>query len=130
MLDLPNFRMNFRMDFEDINDCFELVKNLTIDTAAEPYILSILQHMLFIRDDHLIRYVHKFIHNCKYEVSMIIIEYSTLWLSFFRPAYYKLIEECVTQIVLHKNGCDPDFRATARFKIDVQPLIDGLIGEN
>ncbi|KAL4718316.1 hypothetical protein ACJJTC_009735 [Scirpophaga incertulas] len=44
-----------------------------------------------------------------------------------RPAYYKLIEECVTQIVLHKNGYDPDFRATQRFNIDVQPLIDGLI---
>ncbi|XP_077284054.1 protein diaphanous-like isoform X2 [Arctopsyche grandis] len=87
-----------RTDFDDINDCFELVKNLTMDTAAEPYLLSILQHLLFIRDDHLIR-----------------------------PAYYKLIEECITQIVLHKNGYDPDFRATARFNIDVKPLIDGLI---
>ncbi|XP_045538399.1 protein diaphanous isoform X4 [Papilio machaon] len=87
-----------RVDFNDANECFELVKNLVMDTPAEPYLLSILQHLLFIRDDELIR-----------------------------PAYYKLIEECVTQIVLHKNGYDPDFRATQRFNIDVQPLIDGLI---
>ncbi|XP_026739587.1 protein diaphanous isoform X3 [Trichoplusia ni] len=87
-----------RVDFHDVNECFELVKNLVMDTPAEPYLLSILQHLLFIRDDDLIR-----------------------------PAYYKLVEECITQIVLHKNGYDPDFRATQRFNIDVQPLIDGLI---
>ena len=40
-----------------------------------------------------------------------------------RPLYYQLIEECVTQIVLHKNGVDPDFRRTKRFDIDVEPLI-------
>ncbi|OWR47100.1 putative Diaphanous [Danaus plexippus plexippus] len=87
-----------RVDFHDVNECFELVKNLVVETPAEPYLLSILQHLLFIRDDELIR-----------------------------PAYYKLIEECVTQIVLHKNGYDPDFRLTQRFNIDVQPLIEGLI---
>ncbi|CAH0712920.1 unnamed protein product, partial [Brenthis ino] len=87
-----------RVDFHDVNECFELVKNLVLETPAEPYLLSILQHLLFIRDDELIR-----------------------------PAYYKLIEECITQIVLHKNGYDPDFRLTQRFNIDVQPLIDGLI---
>ncbi|KAI5640434.1 formin-like domain-containing protein [Phthorimaea operculella] len=87
-----------RVDFNDPNECFELVKNIVMDTPAEPYLLSILQHLLFIRDDELIR-----------------------------PAYYKLVEECVTQIVLHKNGYDPDFRLTQRFNIDVQPLIDGLI---
>lgn len=47
----------------------------------------------------------------------------------YRPAYYKLIEECVSQIVLHRGGCDPDFRATRRFQIDVQPLIDTLVGK-
>lgn len=50
--------------------------------------------------------------------------------NYYRPAYYKLIEECITQIVLHKNGYDPDFRLTQRFNIDVQPLIDGLIGKH
>lgn len=55
--------------------------------------------------------------------------FNTVFVSNYRPAYYKLVEECITQIVLHKNGYDPDFRATQRFNIDVQPLIDGLIGE-
>jgi len=40
-----------------------------------------------------------------------------------RPQYYKMIEECVTQIVLHKSGVDPDFRYTKRFSIDVEPLL-------
>ena len=48
-------------------------------------------------------------------------------ISYFRPAYYKLIEECISQIVLHKSGYDPDFRATKRFQIDVEPLIDQLV---
>ncbi|KDR17398.1 Protein diaphanous, partial [Zootermopsis nevadensis] len=89
---------NVRLELDDINDCFEVIKNLVMDSSAEPYLLSILQHLLFIRDDALIR-----------------------------PAYYKLIEECVSQIVLHRSGCDPDFRAKRRFQIDVQPLIDTLV---
>ena len=40
-----------------------------------------------------------------------------------RPQYYKLVEECVTQIVLHRSGVDPDFRHTKRFVIDVEPLL-------
>ncbi|XP_039298109.1 protein diaphanous [Nilaparvata lugens] len=89
---------NVRLELDDVNDCFETVKNLVMDTPAEPYLLSVLQHLLFIRDD-----------------------------SVIRTAYYKLIEECVSQIVLHRGGCDPDFRATKRFQIDVQPLIDTLV---
>ena len=38
-----------------------------------------------------------------------------------------MIEECISQIVLHRSGCDPDFSATKRFQIDVQPLIDILV---
>ena len=44
-----------------------------------------------------------------------------------RPQYYKLIEECVTQIVLHRNGLDPDFRHTKKFEIDVEPLLSKLL---
>ncbi|XP_076246123.1 diaphanous related formin 1 isoform X2 [Calliopsis andreniformis] len=87
-----------RLELDDVNDCFEVVKNMVMETPAEPYFLSILQHLLFVRDDALVR-----------------------------PAYYKLIEECVSQIVLHRSGCDPDFSATKRFQIDVQPLIDTLV---
>lgn len=48
---------NIRLEFDDLTDCFEVVKNLVTETSAEPYLLSILQHLLFIRDDTLIRYV-------------------------------------------------------------------------
>lgn len=92
---------NVKVDMDDIDQCMELLKNTTVDTPAEAFFLSILQHLLFIRDD---------------------IE--------TKSAYYQLIEECVTQIVLHKAGYDPDFRANRRFQIDVQPLIDGLKGIN
>lgn len=46
---------NVRLEVDDVNDCFEVVKNLVMDTPSEPYLLSILQHLLFIRDDALIR---------------------------------------------------------------------------
>lgn len=48
---------NVRLDLDDVNDCFEVLKNTTLDTTAEPYFLSILQHLLFIRDDFNVRLV-------------------------------------------------------------------------
>jgi hypothetical protein len=45
-----------------------------------------------------------------------------------RPAYFKLIEECVSQIVLQKSGIDPDFNKK-RFDLDLQPLLDELKGK-
>lgn len=89
---------NVRLELDDMSDCFEMVKNLVMDTPSERYLLSIMQHFLYIRDD-----------------------------AFIRPEYFKLIEECVSQIVLHRNGCDPDFRVSRRFNVDVQPLIESLI---
>lgn len=44
--------------------------------------------------------------------------------SFFRPQYYKLIDECIAQIVLHKNGADPDFKCR-----NLSLNIEALIGE-
>lgn len=82
-----------------MQDCFEVLKNTTMDTPAEPFFLSILQHLLFIRDD-----------------------------ANIRPAYYKIIEECVSQIVLHKSGLDPDF-TKKHFNIDLQSLLDELKGK-
>lgn len=91
---------NVRLEIDDLNDCFELLKNLVVDTSAEPYFLSICQHLLFIRDDHV-----------------------------YRPAYYKLIEECVSQIVLHKSGVDPNFKSKD-FHIDTSVLLDDLVEKN
>lgn len=39
-----------------------------------------------------------------------------------RPQYYKLIDECVAQIVLHRNGCDPDFKCR-NLQLDIEALI-------
>lgn len=40
---------NIRLELDDVNECFELVKNLVMDTPAEPYFLSVLQHLVCIR---------------------------------------------------------------------------------
>ncbi|XP_058818209.1 protein diaphanous [Topomyia yanbarensis] len=87
---------NVRLDLDDMNECFELLKNLVVDTSSEPYFLSIMQHLLFIRDDYI-----------------------------YRPAYFKLIEECVSQIVLHKSGCDPNFESR-NFNIDTSTLLEDM----
>jgi diaphanous 2 len=86
----------FQMD--DANDCFNILNNSTKNTPSEMYLLSILQHLLLIRDD-----------------------------PFARPAYYRLIEECVAQIVLHKDGLDPDFRHGKKIEIDVDNVIATII---
>ncbi len=39
-----------------------------------------------------------------------------------RPQYYKLIDECTAQIVLHRNGCDPDFKCR-KFELEVGHMI-------
>ncbi|KAG0719156.1 Protein diaphanous 2 [Chionoecetes opilio] len=82
-------------EMEDLDRCYDVLKNQVQDSNCETPFLSILQHLAFIRDDE-----------------------NT------RAAYYKLIEECISQIVLHRNGSDPDFRATKRFEIKVDQLLD------
>ena len=37
--------------FTDAYQCFQLINNTVKDTVSEPYFLSILQHLLCIRDD-------------------------------------------------------------------------------
>ncbi|XP_032293909.1 protein diaphanous isoform X1 [Drosophila virilis] len=88
---------NVEFNMDDAQDCFDVLKNLVTDTSSEPYFLSILQHLLYIRDDF-----------------------------YFRPAYYQLIEECITQIVFHKGYCDPNFE-NRDFKIDTSVLLDDIV---
>lgn len=54
-----------RLELDDVNDCFEVVKNMVMETSAEPYFLSILQHLLLIRDDALVRYGYRDINKKK-----------------------------------------------------------------
>lgn len=42
---------NIRMDLDDTVECFEVLRNSVVETPSEPFLLSILQHLLFIRDD-------------------------------------------------------------------------------
>uniref|UniRef100_A0A8B9TEQ3 Diaphanous related formin 3 n=1 Tax=Anas platyrhynchos TaxID=8839 RepID=A0A8B9TEQ3_ANAPL len=77
---------------------FDIIKRnmnkIMSDTSAEGYFLSILQHLLLIRNDY-----------------------------FIRPQYFKIIEECVSQIVLHRSGTDPDFTYRKRLDINFSHLV-------
>uniref|UniRef100_F1RMT5 Diaphanous related formin 1 n=1 Tax=Sus scrofa TaxID=9823 RepID=F1RMT5_PIG len=87
--------IDWLQDREDLQ--LQILLNTVKDSKAEPHFLSILQHLLLVRND--------------YEA---------------RPQYYKLIEECISQIVLHKNGADPDFKCR-HLQIDIEGLIDQMI---
>ncbi|XP_057588596.1 protein diaphanous homolog 1-like isoform X3 [Hippopotamus amphibius kiboko] len=95
--DLKGRLDDIRMEMDDFSEVFQILLNTVKDSKAEQHFLSILQHLLLVRND--------------YEA---------------RPQYYKLIEECVSQIVLHKNGADPDFKCR-HLQIDIEGLIDQMI---
>uniref|UniRef100_A0A8C3R9R9 Diaphanous related formin 2 n=1 Tax=Cyanoderma ruficeps TaxID=181631 RepID=A0A8C3R9R9_9PASS len=82
----------------DVTEVFHLLYNMVRDTSSENYFLSILQHFLLIRNDY-----------------------------YVRPQYYKIIEECVSQIVLHSSGMDPDFKYRGRMDINFTQLVDACV---
>uniref|UniRef100_U3JMW0 Protein diaphanous homolog 2 n=1 Tax=Ficedula albicollis TaxID=59894 RepID=U3JMW0_FICAL len=82
----------------DVSEVFHLLYNMVKDTSSENYFLSILQHFLLIRNDY-----------------------------YVRPQYYKIIEECVSQIVLHCSGMDPDFKYRGRMDINFTHLVDACV---
>ncbi|XP_078403362.1 protein diaphanous homolog 2 isoform X3 [Cetorhinus maximus] len=89
---------DIRSEMDDMNEVYHLLSNMVKDTAAENYFLSMLQHLLLIRNDY-----------------------------YIRPQYYKIIEECISQIVLHRNGVDPDFEYRKRLEVDFSHLIDQCV---
>lgn len=94
-------RLNdIRIEMDDMNEVYHILYNLLKDTNAETYFLSILQHCLLIRNDY-----------------------------FIRPQYFKVIEECVAQIVLHSSGMDPDFKYRQRLDVDFTHLIEGCVNK-
>ncbi|XP_025049719.1 protein diaphanous homolog 1 isoform X2 [Alligator sinensis] len=97
--DLRSRLEDIRIEMDDFSDVFQILLNTVKDSKAEPFFLSILQHLLLIRND--------------YEA---------------RPQYYKLIDECISQIILHKNGADPDFKCR-HLAINIEGLIDNLIDQ-
>ncbi|XP_067852142.1 protein diaphanous homolog 1-like [Heptranchias perlo] len=95
--DLKNRLDDIRIEMEDVSEVFQMLLNTVKDSKAELYFLSILQHLLLIRNDYQAR-----------------------------PQYYKLLDECVSQVVLQKNGSDPDFKCR-KLTLDVEHLVDNLI---
>ncbi|MBN3286773.1 DIAP2 protein, partial [Polyodon spathula] len=100
-MEYPLFNFQIHLDFylnlfcTDMNEVYHLLSNMVKDTGAENYLLSMLQHLLLIRNDY-----------------------------YIRPQYYKVIEECVSQVVLHRSGMDPDFAYRGRLDIDLTHLVD------
>uniref|UniRef100_A0A4W6EGJ1 Diaphanous related formin 1 n=1 Tax=Lates calcarifer TaxID=8187 RepID=A0A4W6EGJ1_LATCA len=78
---------------------FEILVNTAKDSKAESHFLSVMQHLLLIRNDYLAR-----------------------------PQYYKLIDECIAQIVLHRNGADPDFKCR-HLSLNIEGLIDNMVDQ-
>uniref|UniRef100_A0A3B3ZGT1 Uncharacterized protein n=1 Tax=Periophthalmus magnuspinnatus TaxID=409849 RepID=A0A3B3ZGT1_9GOBI len=91
---------DIRIEMEYLfNGVFEILVNTVKDSKAEGNFLSVMQHLLLIRNDYLAR-----------------------------PQYYKLIDECIGQIVLHKNGADPDFKCR-HLNLNIESLIDNMVDQ-
>ncbi|XP_067419305.1 protein diaphanous homolog 3 [Emydura macquarii macquarii] len=98
MIEFSHRLEDIRSEFDEANDVYNMLWNTVKDSSAEGYFLSILQHLLLIRNDY-----------------------------FIRPQYFKLIEECVSQIVLHRSGIDPDFTYRKKLDVNFSHLIDVCI---
>ncbi|XP_068173739.1 protein diaphanous homolog 3-like [Antennarius striatus] len=95
MLEFSHRLDDIKSEMDDVADVFNIVQSMVKDSSAEPYFLSILQHLMLIRNDYLVR-----------------------------PQYFKIVEECVSQIVLHRSGTDPDFSYRKRLDVDFTHLLE------
>ncbi|XP_029282034.1 protein diaphanous homolog 3-like isoform X2 [Cottoperca gobio] len=95
MMEFSHRLEDIKSELDDVGDVFSIVQSMVKDSNAEPYLLSILQHLMLIRNDYLVR-----------------------------PQYFKIIEECVSQIVLHRSGTDPDFSYRKRLDVDFCHLLE------
>ncbi|XP_072266585.1 protein diaphanous homolog 3 [Pyxicephalus adspersus] len=98
MIEFSHRLDDVRSEMDDASDVFSMLWNSVKNTNSEVYFLSILQHLLIIRNDY-----------------------------FARPQYFKIIEESVSQIVLHRSGVDPDFTYRKRLDVDFSSLLDVCI---
>uniref|UniRef100_A0A3Q3DCP6 Diaphanous related formin 1 n=1 Tax=Hippocampus comes TaxID=109280 RepID=A0A3Q3DCP6_HIPCM len=93
---LDDIRIEMEYPFREV---FDILVNTVKDSKAESNFLSLMQHLLLIRNDYLAR-----------------------------PQYYKLIDECIAQIVLHRNGADPDFKCR-NIRLNIEGLIDNMVDQ-
>ncbi|XP_059385668.1 protein diaphanous homolog 3-like [Carassius carassius] len=95
MIEFSHRLEDIRSELDDIGDVFNVLYSSVKNTSTESHFLSILQHLLLIRND-----------------------------CFTQPQYFKIIEECVSQIVLHRSGTDPDFAYRKRLDVDFSHLLE------
>ncbi|XP_037103106.1 protein diaphanous homolog 3-like isoform X3 [Syngnathus acus] len=95
MMEFSHRLEDIKSELDDAGDVFNILLNMVKDSSAENYFVSILQHLVLIRNDY-----------------------------FVRSQYFKIIEECVSQIVLHRSGTDPDFSYRKRLDVDFSHLIE------
>ncbi|XP_042558841.1 protein diaphanous homolog 3 isoform X5 [Clupea harengus] len=95
MIEFSHRLEDIKSELDDVGDVYNIVLSVVRETAAEGHFLSILQHLMLVRNDY-----------------------------FVRPQYFKIIDECVSQIVLHRSGTDPDFTYRKRLDVDFNHLID------
>ena len=50
--------LTLSLSLTEPEEVFRMLRNMTVGTKAEHYFLSVLQHMLLIRDDYWARYVN------------------------------------------------------------------------
>ncbi|XP_045884083.1 protein diaphanous homolog 3 isoform X1 [Meles meles] len=91
---------DIRAELDEAYDIYNMVWNSVKETRAEGYFISILQHLLLIRNDY-----------------------------FIRQQYFKLIDECISQIVLHRDGMDPDFTYRKRLDLDLSHFVESCIDQ-
>ncbi|XP_006837658.1 PREDICTED: protein diaphanous homolog 3-like isoform X2 [Chrysochloris asiatica] len=91
---------DIKAELDEAYEVYNMVWNMVKETRAEGYFISILQHLLLIRNDY-----------------------------FIRQQYFKLIDECVSQIVLHRDGMDPDFTYRKRLDLDLSQFVDVCIDQ-
>ncbi|XP_057686743.1 protein diaphanous homolog 3-like isoform X3 [Corythoichthys intestinalis] len=95
MMEFSHRLEDIKSEMDDAGDVFSILLNMVKDSGAENYLISILQHLVLIRNDYLVRL-----------------------------QYFKIIEECVSQIVLHRSGTDPDFSYRKRLDVDFSHLVE------
>uniref|UniRef100_A0A915Q0M8 Bm3318 n=1 Tax=Setaria digitata TaxID=48799 RepID=A0A915Q0M8_9BILA len=95
--ELVNRFEQIKGEYEEVDCCYNILLAGVRNTRAEGPFLSILQHLLLVTDD-----------------------------ADVRAEYFRLIENCISEIVLPKTCVDPDFRGKFEFTQDVTHFLDAL----
>ncbi|KRX97789.1 Protein diaphanous -like protein 3 [Trichinella pseudospiralis] len=87
---------NLRIEMDSPRKCYEALEHSLRNSSTSYYFLSILQHLLFIRDD---------------DVEL-------------RTSYYKLLDDVISSVVLHKSGYEVDAHNQKRLTLNIEDLLE------